>query len=403
MQEIADYSLQFPLLVERYYRYTGDKDFLLKMLPACDAVIDHFSKFAREDGMLCDVYDKWNLVDWPDNLRDEYDFPLTRPVGPGCHNVINAFWVGCVCVTETLKKLAGVSYTPRAETLKNAFNAAFFKKDAGVYTDTEASSHSSLHANVIPAFYGLVPEGYTESVADLICEKGMRGGVYMAFFHLKALARLGRYDEVFRLIVSEDENSWMNMIREGATTCFEAWGKDKKFNCSLCHPWASAPVTVLAEDLLGLTFDPETGEASFTPRLPEEVGHIRFTLTLGSKPQTCIYTRDGQAADGTDRACATRLYWFTTAAIICMVHATRPAGARPTASMFTPAPTFVIGRSRNRFSPKRRISGLTATTGRLKSIPIKANSIFLRASKAKRAAAARRFWCPMLPKGRLCR
>lgn len=52
MQEIADYSLQFPLLIERYYRYTGDREFLLKMLPACDAVIEHFEQFAREDGLL---------------------------------------------------------------------------------------------------------------------------------------------------------------------------------------------------------------------------------------------------------------------------------------------------------------------------------------------------------------
>ena len=35
-----------------------------------------------------------------------------------------------------------------------------------------------------------------------------------------------------------------------ATTCFEAWGKDQKWNTSLCHPWASAPISVLAEDIL---------------------------------------------------------------------------------------------------------------------------------------------------------
>ncbi len=39
-------------------------------------------------------------------------------------------------------------------------------------------------------------------------------------------------------------------IEEGATTCFEAWGKDQKANTSLCHPWASAPISVIAEDIL---------------------------------------------------------------------------------------------------------------------------------------------------------
>ncbi|MBQ9116277.1 MAG: hypothetical protein IJY04_04590, partial [Clostridia bacterium] len=58
-------------------------------------------------------------------------------------------------------------------------------------------------------------------------------------------------------IVSEDENSWYNMVREGGTACFEAWGKDKKWNTSLCHPWASSPVPVLIEDILPL--HPELG------------------------------------------------------------------------------------------------------------------------------------------------
>lgn len=72
----------------------------------------------------------------------------------------------------------------------------------------------------------------------------------MAYFLLKALCRLGRHMDAYSLIVSQGEHSWYNMVREGATTCFEAWGKDQKWNTSLCHPWASAPISVLAEDIL---------------------------------------------------------------------------------------------------------------------------------------------------------
>ena len=75
-------------------------------------------------------------------------------------------------------------------------------------------------------------------------------GVYMAYFLLKSLCRMGRYKEAYSLIVSESEHSWYNMVREGATTCFEAWGKEQKWNTSLCHPWASAPITVLVEDII---------------------------------------------------------------------------------------------------------------------------------------------------------
>lgn len=292
MQEIADYSLQFPLLVERYYNYTGDDEFLLKGIAACDAVIEHFNTFARPDGLLDGVTDKWNLVDWPYNLRDGYDFEITKPVGPGCHNVINAFWVGCVAVTEELKRRAGIAFTPRAEKLKAAFNAAFLKEN-GIYTDTETSTHSAVHSNILPAFAGIVPEENKAAVAAFLKEKGIRGGVYMAFFHLKALARLGEYGEIFNLITEERENSWMNMIKEGATTLYEAWGRDKKDNCSLCHPWAAAPVLALAEDLLGMRYDPKAHTVTFTPHLPETVKELTFRVKLGDGWATYNHCPDG--------------------------------------------------------------------------------------------------------------
>lgn len=81
-------------------------------------------------------------------------------------------------------------------------------------------------------------------------KKGLSCGVYMSYYVLKALCKMGRYEEVLSLILSEDERSWLNMISEGATTCFEAWGKEQKHNTSLCHPWAFSPIIVLAYDIL---------------------------------------------------------------------------------------------------------------------------------------------------------
>ena len=212
---------------------------------------------------------KWNLVDWPENLRDGYDFPLTKPIGPGCHNVINAFYVGSIGLTEQIADLLGEAHDREYTALSAAFNRAFFNPDTGLYTDREGGSHSALHSNMIPAYFGFHPAAYSESIADFLTGKGVCCGVYMSYFLLKALARLGRYDTVYRLITSTVENSWYNMVREGGTTCFEAWGKEQKRNTSLCHPWASAPVSVLIEDLIGLSPSiPGWKEIRCTPHLP---------------------------------------------------------------------------------------------------------------------------------------
>jgi len=75
----------------------------------------------------------------------------------------------------------------------------------------------------------------------------------------------GYQKDAYRFLIADD--TWYRMGREGASTCFEAWGKEEKNNCSLCHPWASAPVSVLIEGILGYRLDGTRVE----PVLPDGV------------------------------------------------------------------------------------------------------------------------------------
>ena len=71
-------------------------------------------------------------------------------------------------------------------------------------------------------------------------------GVYMAYFALAALVKHDRYEAAVRL--ATHPACWLNMLAQGATTTFEAWGKEQKWNTSLFHPWASAPLIVFAKN-----------------------------------------------------------------------------------------------------------------------------------------------------------
>ena len=64
------------------------------------------------------------------------------------------------------------------------------------------------------------------------------------------------------LILSDHRFSWGTMLKQGATTCFEVWGKEYKWNTSLCHPWASSPISILVEDVMGIS-PSEPGWADF--------------------------------------------------------------------------------------------------------------------------------------------
>ncbi|MGO4498329.1 family 78 glycoside hydrolase catalytic domain [Paenibacillus sp. 2RAB27] len=279
MQEIADFSLQWPMQVLTYYRYSGDTAFLQEMYPYAEGLLKHFENFEREDGLLENFTDKWNLVDWPQNLRDNYDFDLSRPVGPGCHNVINALYLGCVSSVNEIRELLEVAYENRLPRLKKSFLAAFYDEKNRLFIDSEQSTHHALHANVLPLLFHIAPEESVSAIVDMIRAKRFACGVYFSYFVMKALAEVGEHGLIYDLLSADDEHSWGNMIKEGATTCFEAWGKDQKWNTSLCHPWASGPVPVLIEDIIGLKpAKPGWQEIAFCPKLP--ASWTSFSLQL---------------------------------------------------------------------------------------------------------------------------
>lgn len=272
MQEIADYSLQFPLHALKYYELTGDKDFLRGAYETCLGIQQYFTKYEREDGILSGIREKGNMVDWPQNYLDGYDCDVlganaTEVASARAHNVLNAFYVGFLMKMNEIAEL--LDKPERIDTARyvESFNRVFLSKESGLYIDSEGSTHSALHSSVFPLFFGIEPEENRGRIRDFLMEKKFACGVYVAYFMLKGLSRIGCHDDVYTLLTLTDEHSWYNMVREGATTCFEAWGKEQKWNTSLCHPWASALIPVLMEDVLGLRLDGTRGAS----HLPEGV------------------------------------------------------------------------------------------------------------------------------------
>ncbi len=251
MQEIADYSLQFSALVCWVYAMDGDLAFVREVEPYATGLYQYFLRYANADGLLDGVSDKWNLVDWPANLRDGYDFELPSDGVPsGVHNVINAFWCGCLWAMDELYGILGKPATGMTEQVKAAFVKTFYSPELGLYVDAPGSSHASVHSNLLPLLFdiGTEDKDLCTRLGDLIVQKGLSAmGVYMAYFALAALVGHDRYADAVRL--ATDPACWLLMLDEGATTTFEAWGKEQKWNTSLFHPWASAPLIVFAENI----------------------------------------------------------------------------------------------------------------------------------------------------------
>ncbi len=282
MQEIADYSLQWPAQLMQYYDLSGDLHFLREMLATAQGILAYFARWARADGLLEDYNDKPIMVDWPSNLRDGYDSALMPDYQPGCNTVLNAFYIGAVQAVARMEKQLGVAGDRGLPALQQAFVKAFYREKTGLFVDTAQSGHSSLHANALPLYFGLVPGGNT-AIVPFIQSKRLCCGVYFSYFVLKALCAAGEHAFVLQLLTGED--SWGNMVREGATTCFEAWGKEQKWNTSLCHPWASSPVIILVEEFAGIRFS--DGVAAIQPCLPEGLEGFQLQMRFLGRDMKC--------------------------------------------------------------------------------------------------------------------
>ena len=228
------------------------------------SVTEHFAAYARADGLLENVSAQWNLVDWPETARDGYDFPLKRPVvGRGCHNVVNALWYGALLMREKIERILGLPSQRNASSVAEAYRTVFFREEQKLFADSEKSAHCSLHANLYAAFFGLLPEESGDAYEALLLTPGRFCGVMPMYFALRGLAKLGKHRALYRLLTRTDEYGWRNMLREGASACFEAWGKEQKWNTSLCHPWASGPISLIIEELAGFHPRPELPEGFF--------------------------------------------------------------------------------------------------------------------------------------------
>ena len=77
--------------------------------------------------------------------------------------------------------------------------------------------------------------------------------LFCAFLALMGFLRYGMERDIEKLML--DEGAWLRMIAEGATTTFEGWGKDTKWNTSLFHLTMSYGALFLADIDLGKILD----------------------------------------------------------------------------------------------------------------------------------------------------
>ncbi|MCK3682734.1 alpha-L-rhamnosidase C-terminal domain-containing protein [Maribellus sp. YY47] len=305
----TEWQMHTVMMAREHYMYTGDTEFLAMIYD--DLKKKTLIDLEREDGLISTTTGKVT----PDFLksihfegrgfRDIVDWPAGTPAGQNrasnaganpegerdgyvftdYNTVVNAFhFYALKCMSEIAAALGKTEdktlFKMRSEKVKESVLKFMFDAEKGYFKDGIDTDHASLHANMLPLAFNMVPEENIKSVADHIKTRGMACSVYGAQYLLEALYNAGEAEYALKLMTSEDKRSWMNMLKVGSTMTTEAWDEIYKPNLTWNHAWGAAPANIIPRRLMGIQpLDP--GFKTFTVN-PQPTGLENIELTIPS-------------------------------------------------------------------------------------------------------------------------
>ncbi|MBC2844661.1 sulfatase-like hydrolase/transferase [Winogradskyella flava] len=303
----TEWQQHVPLLIYADYMYTGNTELIERYYEP----LKHKSLFelSNEDGLITSTkvdaefmkklgfpegYKKplTDIVDWPganfngSKTKGERDGFVFKPYS----TVINSFFYENMKIMAEFAKILGktqeaLDFEYRAVKAKKAVNEQMFDAERGIYVDGIGTDHASLHANMMPLAFGLVPEEHFESVVNYVKSRGLACSVYGAQFLMDGLYNAGEADYALDLLTDTSDRSWYNMVKIGSTITLEAWDNKYKNNLDWNHAWGAVPANVIPRGLWGIKpKTPGFGVATIKPQMSKlksseiEVPTVRGTI-----------------------------------------------------------------------------------------------------------------------------
>lgn len=214
---------------EMIYRRFGDASGIVERYPAMKRWADFIiAQYVRDGVVVRDCFGDWCLP--PESLELIFSQDPTRK--PDGRILSTATFHHILHLLADFARLADCGqdaehYLACAASLKEGINRHLFDYERACY------GNNAVTGNLLPLYYGLVPEGYEERVLGNIVEKTeverdghVSTGVVGTQYLMRTLTRYGREDLAYKLASQDTYPSWGYMVRKGATTIWELWNGD---------------------------------------------------------------------------------------------------------------------------------------------------------------------------------
>ncbi|SHJ00957.1 Arylsulfatase A [Tangfeifania diversioriginum] len=270
----TEWQLHVALMFYQDYLYTGNTELIekyydelkhktLMALEVEDGFIStsapgHTGELMMNLGFADSTQRLRDIVDWPQKggfggVIGEDDGFVFRPV----NTVINSLYYQNMNIMAEFAGLLGktgdkLDFKFRAARVKKSINEQLYNQGKGYYSDGLGTDHGSVHANMFPLAFGIVPEEYKQNVVNHIKSRGMACSVYGAQYLMEAVYNAGEADYALELMNATHDRSWYNMIKVGATITMEAWDMKYKPNSDWNHAWGAVPANIIPRYLWGI-------------------------------------------------------------------------------------------------------------------------------------------------------
>lgn len=211
------------------YKHFGDSVTAMKHYPALKRWVDHnITAYVRDGLETRDCFGDWCIPPESPELIHSND-ESRKPEKP----IISTSMFPSVL--QRMARFAGMAGEPAdsarymriAAELREGLNRHYFNYEKGFY------GNNAVTGNLMPLFYGHVPQGYEQKVLENITrETEERWGGHIACglvgvgYLMRTLSRNGRADLALHIASDTTYPSWGYMAERGATTIWELWNGD---------------------------------------------------------------------------------------------------------------------------------------------------------------------------------
>lgn len=229
-----------------YYQYSGDAGFVRQAYPHVRDYL-HLWKM-NANGLIVHRTGTWDWTDWGVGFDPE---------------VLQNVWY--YLALESASKMAVIAgnnadvafYTDRMQSIRNAFNNAFWR--GSFYSST---SMPDERANALAVLAGLADSSKWEAITPIL-KSQMNASPLFERFVLEALFMMRKPSEA----LSRMKTRYAEMVSDPMTTLWELWDRSAP-NVGTNHPWAGGPLILLSQYVAGISPD-SAGYATYRvmPRL----------------------------------------------------------------------------------------------------------------------------------------